>query len=75
MMNLYRVIRDTELDVRRITKDLNARVAVSAKFVEEVSRQRTATDSYSQANCFGFSHELAVNRPIYPKRSDNRCSR
>lgn len=42
MMNLYRVIRDTELDVRRITKDLNARVSVSAKLVEEVGRQRKA---------------------------------
>jgi hypothetical protein len=41
-MNLYRVIRDTELDVRRITKDLNARVSVSAKLVEEVGRQRKA---------------------------------
>lgn len=38
MMNLYRVIRDTELDVMRITKDLNARVSASARFAEEIGR-------------------------------------
>lgn len=70
-MNLYRVIRDTELDVMRITKDLNARVSASARFAEEVGRQRKVTDSYSEANCFAFSHDLAVNRPIYPKTFDN----
>ena len=37
MMNLYHVIQDTELDVQRIARDLNARVTASAKFGQEAS--------------------------------------
>ena len=37
MMNLNHVIQDTELDVQRIARDLNARVTASAKFGEEAS--------------------------------------
>ena len=37
MMNLYHVIQDTELDVQRIARDLNARVTASAKSGAEAS--------------------------------------
>lgn len=37
MMNLYTVIRDTERDVRRMERDLDAKVAASAQAINEVS--------------------------------------
>lgn len=46
MMNLYHVIRDTELDVQRIARDLNSRVLASAKSGEEVSSRMLPPPAY-----------------------------
>ncbi|KAJ9120869.1 hypothetical protein QFC22_002804 [Naganishia vaughanmartiniae] len=72
MMNLYTVIRDTERDVKRMERDLNAKVAASAQAINEARgcSEQIARCNDLQRSCLDIKTANAER----VERTEKRCN-